>query len=79
MSASQIFRDSGGNPVSVTLRLQRVWATSFAESAEKPALESQARTGSARRATCEVCRAEPGVDEPGHDWRLMAGSTSASR
>ena len=32
----------------------------------------QARTGSARRATCEVRRVEPGADEPGHDCRLIA-------
>ena len=35
--------------------------------------EGQARTGSARSATCAVGRAERGADEPGHDWYLMAG------
>ncbi len=41
-------------------------------------LENQARTGSARRATVRSAEPEPGADEPGHDWYLMAGSRLAT-
>jgi hypothetical protein len=41
------------------------------QSAVVPALERQARTGSARRATVRSAEPEPGADEPGHDCRLI--------
>jgi hypothetical protein len=40
----------------------------------QPALERQARTGSARRATVRSAEPEPGADEPGHDCRLTPGT-----